>query len=186
MNKVVTVNLNGKAYQLDEDGYNALRDYLSRAEARLQSSADKREVIADLEQAVADKCASSLGPHKNVVTGDEILRILNEIGPVQIDGEQVKIETQPPASNQMTSRSHRRRLYRLREGAKWSGVCTGLAAYADIDLTLVRVAVVLATIFSGFFLGLVVYIAMTFIVPMAYTAAELDEAHGRPAELRRS
>jgi phage shock protein PspC (stress-responsive transcriptional regulator) len=187
MNKVIAVNLNGNAYQLDEDGYNFLRDYLRRAESRLQASDDKREVMNDLEQAIADKCASVLRPHKNVVTAAEVLQILNEIGPVQVEGEPVQIETQPLTSaDKAESRSHRRQLYRIRDGAKWSGVCTGLAAYADIDLSLVRVAVVLATIFSGLFPGLLVYIAMTFIVPMAYTPAELAEAHARPAELRRT
>ena len=36
MQKVITINLNGNAYQLDEDGYEALRAYL--AEARRSSA----------------------------------------------------------------------------------------------------------------------------------------------------
>lgn len=33
MHRVVTINLNGQAYQLDENAYDALRAYLDRAEA---------------------------------------------------------------------------------------------------------------------------------------------------------
>ena len=32
MQKVISINLNGNAYQLDESGYDALRAYLARAE----------------------------------------------------------------------------------------------------------------------------------------------------------
>jgi phage shock protein PspC (stress-responsive transcriptional regulator) len=187
MNKVITVNLNGNAYQVDEEGYDALREYLNRAEAQLRDNVDRREVIADLEQAIGDKCASALRPHKNVLTAAEIAQILNEIGPVQnVDGEPVKTNTQPPPkSNANDSAPHVRRLYRIRQGSGWCGVCRGLAAYTDVDVVVVRIMFVLATIFSGGF-GLLVYIVMTFLVPVAYTESQLIAAHAVPPELRRS
>jgi phage shock protein PspC (stress-responsive transcriptional regulator) len=63
---------------------------------------------------------------------------------------------------------------------KWAGVCTGLAAYAGIDVSLVRIAVILLTVFTGFFPGLVVYVALAFIVPAADTPEELAAARGQP------
>ena len=48
MQKVVSINLNGNAYQLEEAGYEALRAYLERAEARLQESPDRAEIMADM------------------------------------------------------------------------------------------------------------------------------------------
>ena len=38
MQKVVTISLNGIAYQLEEPGYHQLRSYLERAESRLKDS----------------------------------------------------------------------------------------------------------------------------------------------------
>jgi len=76
MRKVTTVNLNGNAYQLEESGYERLRAYLDDAESRLRGNPDRAEIIADLEQAIADNCAASLGPHKNVVSDAEIEQIL--------------------------------------------------------------------------------------------------------------
>jgi len=196
MNKVITVNLNGNAYQIDEDGYNALGEYISRAEEQLRNNTDRREVIADLEQAIGDKCANFLRPHKTVVTAAEIEQILKEIGPVQnADGEPVKSgesasqsqapPRQPRDDSARTSAPHRRRLYRIRRGSGWSGVCRGLAAYMDTDVILVRIIFILGTIFSGGF-GLLIYIIMIVLVPIAYTDSELNEAHGAPPELRRS
>jgi phage shock protein PspC (stress-responsive transcriptional regulator) len=43
MQKVIIINLNGNAYQLDEDAYAALRIYLDNAEAQLASNPDKTE-----------------------------------------------------------------------------------------------------------------------------------------------
>jgi len=48
MNKVITVNLNGNAYQVEESGYNALDEYLADAEAKLKDNPDLVE--QDLQQ----------------------------------------------------------------------------------------------------------------------------------------
>ena len=55
MNKVITINLNGNAYQLEEDGFEALRTYLESAARRLEGNPDKAEIIADIEQSIGDK-----------------------------------------------------------------------------------------------------------------------------------
>src|SRR5579884_2774607 len=82
MRTVITISLNGNAYQLDAAGYEALRAYLQVAEQRLAGNPDQWEILADLEQAIADKCGRYLGPHKNVVSSEEIAEVLREMGPV--------------------------------------------------------------------------------------------------------
>jgi phage shock protein C len=71
-----------------------------------------------------------------------------------------------------------RRLYRLDDGKKIAGVCTGIAAYADLDVGLVRVLVVLAAFFTGFFLIVALYVGLMFLVPLARTSTEIAAAHG--------
>src|SRR5579864_6000937 len=82
MRTVITISLNGNAYQLDAVGYEALRAYLRVAEQRLVGNPDQTEILADLEQAIADKCRRYLGPHKNVVSSEEVAEVLREMGPV--------------------------------------------------------------------------------------------------------
>ena len=53
MNKVITINLHGNAYQLEEAGYDSLRAYLDDAARQLEGNPDKDEIIADIEQAIA-------------------------------------------------------------------------------------------------------------------------------------
>src|SRR5580692_8987874 len=83
MNTVIIINLNGNAFHLEEPGFQSLRAYLERAQAQLKDNPDKAEIMADLEQAIADKCAHFLRPHKNVLSAAEIDEILKEMGPVQ-------------------------------------------------------------------------------------------------------
>ncbi len=65
-----------------------------------------------------------------------------------------------------------KRLYRSRTNSVIAGVCGGFAEYLDIDPTLVRIVMVLLTIFGGW--GILLYIAALIIVPLnpSTTAAE--------------
>lgn len=175
MERVVTINLNGNSYQLEEPAYDALRAYLSRAGAALGDNPDKAEIIRDLEQAIADKCSAYLGAHKSVVNAGEMSRVLEEMGPVQGAGE--------PASEQPHSDQGpyepRKRLYRIKDGAQISGVSTGIAAYFDLDVNIVRLLWIVAALFTSG-AAVILYIAMMFMVPSAHTSAEWAAAHGVP------
>ena len=65
MQKVITINLNGNAYQLDQSGYESLRAYLEHADEQLGSNPDKTEIIRDLEQSIAEKCVRVARPGKD-------------------------------------------------------------------------------------------------------------------------
>ena len=86
MQKVRGINLNGSAYHVEESGDEALVAYLDGAGTRLADNPDRAEILADLEQAIAEKCDRLLGPNKTVVTAAEIDQILLEMGPVDAGG----------------------------------------------------------------------------------------------------
>ena len=182
MQKVVTISLNGIAYQLEEPGYNQLRTYLERAESRLQDSPDRAEVMADLEQAIGEKCRAVLGPHKTVVNSAEVDRIIVEMGPVESADEKAAgaaADGSTGAGAQTSGPPPRKRLFQIREGAMWMGVCNGIAAYLNVDVTWVRLAFVLLTIFSSG-LWFVVYLVLMFVVPVANTPEDRAAAFGMP------
>ena len=83
MHKVVTINLNGQAYQFDDDAYEAIRAYLARAEGQLRDNPDRAEILSDLEQAIADKGRRYLNALKIVIASPEIAQVLTEMGPVE-------------------------------------------------------------------------------------------------------
>lgn len=49
-----------------------------------------------------------------------------------------------------------------------AGVCAGIAEYLGLDVTIVRVAYVLLSIFSAGFPGLIVYLILMFVMPDYY------------------
>lgn len=181
MQKVVSISLNGNPYQLEEPGYEQLRAYLERAESRLRDSPDRAEIMADLEQAVSEKCRATLGPHKTVVSTIEVERIIAEMGPVESADEK---SAQGGDESFTSSTPHspgppRKRLFRINEGAMWAGVCNGFAAYLNVDVTWVRLACVLLTIFSTG-LWFFAYVVLIVVMPVANTAEDRAAAFGMP------
>ena len=86
MNKVITINLGGTAYQLEEGGYDALRAYLETATARLQGNPDRDEILLDIERAIAEKFRALLASHKTVVGTKEVAVVLMDVHMPVLDG----------------------------------------------------------------------------------------------------
>jgi phage shock protein PspC (stress-responsive transcriptional regulator) len=195
MRTVNSISLNGNAWQIESEGYAALAAYLKGAETRLAEDPDRVEILADLEQAIADKLSRHVSAHKNVVTAEEIAQALKEMGPVetgsapgpegQADGAAQAQSTanpggpaaqEPPGTPGGPAGRH---LFQIREGGMLSGVCNGLAAYFGIDVTLVRVIFVVFSVLTGG-IGVAVYLVMMIVVPVAVTAEQMAAAHGKP------
>ena len=181
MQKVISINLNGNAYQLDESGYDALRAYLARAEHELEANPDRAEIMADLEQAIADKCRKFLGPHKSVVNAVEVQQIVTEMGPIDAAADDAGGGGDAAAGAKKTTRTESppKRLYRNPDGAMIAGVCNGLATYFEIDVAFIRVAFALAAILTKG-AGFIAYVVMMFIIPEARTPEERASAGGAP------
>ena len=179
MERVVTINLNGNSYQLEEPAYDALRAYMTRAEAALGANPDKAEIVRDLEQAIGDKCSTHLSPGKSVVSATEMTRILAEMGPVEGEAEAGAQQDQSGAAPNHEPYRPQRRLYRIYDNGAWTGVSAGMAAYAGVDVAWVRVFWILSGLFTGGFTCLI-YLVMIFAVPVASTSEELAAAHGAP------
>jgi len=186
MRSVISVELDGTTFTCDERAYAALRSYLDRAGTRLGSHPDRAEVIAGLERSIAAK----LRQRAATVAGgtlDEaaMLAALKEVG--RVDGP-VLDDSAPsgrrPALDEPVSSAEggygeprTRKLYRLREGKWFAGVCAGIAAYAGIDAVILRLIFILTAFFSGGIVVLV-YLVLMFVMPIA--DAEIEDAHRGP------
>jgi len=185
MNKVITIHLHGTAYQLEEGGYEALRAYLDQAARQLATNPDQAEILADIERAIGDKLGALLDAHRNVVLTAEVRAVIAEIGPVDDgaapaaddeSGDKSGSGPQAVPSDPVHPRPAKH-LYRINEGAMIAGICNGLAAYLGIDVTLLRLAVVMLTFFSFGAIAGVYFVAML-IVPEARTPEEKAAATG--------
>jgi len=178
MQKVITINLNGNAFQIDERGYAALVAYLEQAEQKLAGNPDRAEILSDLEQAIAEKCQRFLSAQKNVVTAAEVDQIISEMGPVERPSEAATGEGATGGERARTTGAPRR-LYLVKEGAMIAGVCNGIAAFIGVDATIVRIVFLILVFLTKGFWALV-YGVLMFVIPSANTAEERAAAHGEP------
>ena len=68
-------------------------------------------------------------------------------------------------SPNLPSGSVPRKLTRSRSDRMFSGICGGLAVYADMDPTLMRLLVAIAIFVTGILPGLIAYIVAALIIP---------------------
>jgi len=200
MRKVTLVSLGGNTYQLEDGAHEALAAYLDRAARALAANPDRAEILADLEQAIADKCDSFLGKHKNVIVAAEAAQIVREMGPVQGNGFDSAAGAQATgagASDPLADDTHatpdgarahgelprRRRLMRLPEEGMMGGVCSGIAAYFDFDVVWVRLAFVLMLFLTGG-VWFAVWLAMLIVMPAARTPEQIAAARGEALSAR--
>jgi phage shock protein PspC (stress-responsive transcriptional regulator) len=151
----VTVTLNRSTLQFDETAFQRLEQYLADARRTLEGNPDRDEIIADLEQAVADQCTRRLAAGATIVTLAELQPALEEIGPVQA-----------PGTTASSPGSTSRPLQQVSEGALISGVCLGLARYFGLDVMLLRIAAVLLLFATGGGM-ILVYLALMLLMPYA-------------------
>ncbi|HEX3624830.1 MAG TPA: PspC domain-containing protein [Verrucomicrobiae bacterium] len=194
MNKVITINLGGNAYQLEEVGYDALRAYLETAAARLKNNPDRDEILQDIERAISEKFRALLSANKNVVETNEINAVIAEMGPIETNAEPAPGSTSSASASGSgtatgagtgaggqnasgaAAAATPKRLYRIPEGAMFAGVCNGIGAYFNIDPTFIRLAFAFSMIVWG--AGLMLYIILMFVIPEATTPEEKAAASG--------
>lgn len=163
MQKSIVVTLAGQAtsFRLEEAAYDRLSAYLDRAAVRLRDDPDRAEVLGDLERSIGDRLSVAIGAGDRLVTAMDVDGVLDQVGAVDAG------RGASPADDE---RPRRRRLQRVREGQDIAGVCTGIAAYSEIDVDWVRTVFVLGALVTGGIL-IVVYIALALILPVAATPA---------------
>ena len=178
MQRVILVGLTGhtRQFRLEEDAYDALRQYLGHAGTQLGNGPEGAEVVDDLERSIGDRLTVLAGADDRVLEAEDIAKVLDDVGVVDVPTER------PAEANVARNRPARRRLYRIKEGQDIAGVCTGLAVYSDIGVDWVRTIFVLGSLVTAGLL-VVVYIVLAFLLPVAASRdewfalmAEADEA----------
>ena len=188
MKKTINVAIGGCSFTIDEDAYNTLNDYLERFKAALDSTSSSAEVLDELEGRIADMLKGKLGG-RQVVDLDMTRTVIGQLGYPE-GYKEADDQGHGSAANHGPRKDEyhysgtdgerpARKLFRDPDGKKIAGVCSGIALFLGIDVTLIRVIFLVAFICgsAGFWIYLVIWIA----APEARTAAEKCELRGIPA-----
>ncbi|MDZ4751138.1 MAG: PspC domain-containing protein [Flavobacteriales bacterium] len=181
MNKTITINLGGVVFNIEEDAFNELKDYLERLKSRFTSDEGSEEITADIEARMAELLKEKLNENKTALTLSDIDSVITIMGNPEDYGDfsEPKSKSNPHTNfEEGNMRSKNRKLYRDEDDAVIGGVCSGLSHFLGWDPSIARIVLVLAVIFGG--TGILLYIILWAVVPAAKTRAEKLQMKGEP------
>ena len=189
MKRTTSIHIKGINFIIEEEAYETLKNYMDRLSQKLSNAKDKDEIIEDIELRIAELFQSELSDTKAVIEEKDVEKTIATLGePEQyIDEEFAGDEsTQKENENQYSSGENRggfekgseKKLYRDMERASIAGVCSGLSAYFNIDLIIVRI-IFLVLLFGGGF-GFPLYIILWIVLPTANSHIDRLRMKGKP------
>ncbi len=171
MKKSFSVNIGYRLFNIDEDAYERLQLYLDHVKAKLNAEGSD-EVIKDIEIRIAELLGSRMTPSKEGVVLADIEFVISELG----EPEQIEDFSEGSEDKKQDARQDRR-LFRDPDQRIFGGVCSGLAAFFDVESLWVRIAFVVLFMIGGS--GLLIYLILWLVVPVAATSAEKLQMKGR-------
>lgn len=184
MNKTIIININGIVFHIEEEAYDVLRSYMIDVKKYFGHSADSHEIVGDIENRIAEMFSERIvAGKKEVITMYDVQEVIGQMGRVSdfADGDRASASdySQPYAD---TYESVQRKLFRDPDDRVFGGVCSGLGHYFGIESRWVRLMLVLLFIFGG--TGLLLYIILWVVVPVARTRADRMAMRGEAPNIR--
>ena len=170
MEKTIQIFIASTTFHCTEEAYARLSSCLERLKAHFEHEEDKEEIMRDIESRIAEKL---LEFKTDLITNDTVSGVIAEIGEVaDIEGDTVSTIVDEPIEKAD------RRFYRDADTAVVAGVASGLAAYLNVNVVLLRILLVGSVFFGG--MGILAYAILWLVVPKATTAAQKLEMQGKP------
>ena len=141
MNKVVTIELAGQVFWVDETGFDLLQHYLVQLKEQLAQHESSDDIFLDIQLRLAELLYQHQPNPNQCIQNDELLKIIDQIG---------LIEDEQPPKEPATKRSYRDPNNRI-----IAGVCAGIGARLGVPAFLIRLIFLPTILFFG--LGIVLY-----------------------------
>lgn len=178
MKKTLSIHLGRQLFVIEEDAFDRLQQYLKRLETSLKGETGVADIIEDIEMRFAELLHSYLGETRKVVTIEDVEQAISSLGePEEISEDASQDDTQERPYSYNYSNAGQRKFFRDTDNGVLAGVCSGLAAYMNIDPVIVRLIFILL-LFAG--IAIPTYIILWIIIPNAKTPSERLQMHGRP------
>jgi len=184
MKKTFTINISGSVFHIDEDAFEKLQRYLKMLNKHFGNETEGQEILQDIEARIAELLIEKTNNKVEVVTDAMVDEVIARMGKpedfMEASDEEPSAKAHAESTYQEGEQKTRRRLYRDGDNRVIGGVCSGLGAYFNIDMVILRVIFVLA-FFLGVGTSLLIYIILWIVVPKAKTTAQRLEMRGKEA-----
>ncbi|MDJ1502156.1 PspC domain-containing protein [Xanthocytophaga agilis] len=182
MKKTISINISGMIFYIEEDGYEKLKSYLSGVQRYFSNYEDGVEIISDIENRIAEIFSGKLNAGKQVITSEDVDNLIATMGNIpdfeaiadeELATTTTKTKQNNNAYNEAASLNNAKpkRLFRDLDRKVLGGVCSGIAAYFEIDPVWIRLLFV-GTLLDLFFLpgsfsgtAFVAYVVLWIVVP---------------------
>lgn len=178
MKKTISINLAGLVYQIDEDAYQLLENYLEKLKKTFTDPNEQIEILGDIEHRFAELFSEKLGKRTEVVNEIMVKEAIETLGEIELIEEEANANT-----SNANSRTNEKKLFRSTEDNVLAGVLGGLGAYFNIEPIWLRLAFVILAIASvGVPVG-IIYIVLWLVMPKAITASQKLQMKGEAVNL---
>lgn len=181
MNKTVNINLGGMFFHIDEDAFQKLNRYFEAVKRSLSNSTGKDEIMKDIEMRIAELLTEKNKGEKQVVNSkdvEEIITVMGQPEDYRIDDENANGQS---ASEHIFSNKRNKKLYRDTEKGMIGGVLAGFGHFFGIDAIWLRILMVILLFTFG--TGILVYLLLWILMPVAVTTAEKLEMTGEAVNI---
>ncbi|MGA2408140.1 MAG: PspC domain-containing protein [Bacteroidales bacterium] len=168
MDKTININIAGTLFQIDDEAFRILRDYLKAINNRFRNVEGGHETTEDIESRIAEIFQSQRGL-AGVITKQNVEAMISIIGKPE------DFENNEPVEEVPVYHSMKKRMYRNPDDSIISGVCGGIGTYMNTDPVLFRILFILSAMFG---IGLFVYLALWIALPVARTDSQKREMYG--------
>ena len=168
MKKTINAGIGKRSFVIDEDAYARLDSFLNHFRARVNAT-DKKEVMEEIEERISELFSAETADGKTVVDINLVNKVIAEIG--MPDGTDEFASANAASSSSASSEPKApKKLFRNPDDKVLGGVCSGLAAYFDTDVVLIRVLFVALLICAS--AGFWAYLIFWIVTPVAKTATD--------------
>lgn len=183
MKRNIRINISGLIFNIDEDAFEILNQYLERLRRHFGNGESTDEIISDIESRIAELFQEKSGGSENVINIEIVDFAIKAMGePSEIDGEDENLNEKKTHERVYESINEKvkRKLYRDPDNKVIGGVTSGLSAYFGIDTVWIRLLFVILTL-SG--MSILVYIILWIVIPEARTTSQKLEMRGEAINL---
>ncbi|HEY6504436.1 MAG TPA: PspC domain-containing protein [Chitinophagaceae bacterium] len=172
MKKIININLSGRVIPIEDSAYEKLQAYIESLRRYFAHEDGRDEIINDIESRIAELMSEKVRKGATCVTEADVEEIIASMGrPEDFDAEAAEAtadtNTAKQSAKQEYSYSEKRsrgRLYRDSSDKFIGGVCSGIAAYMNVDPAIIRILFAIIT-FGGFGLGFLAYLILWIVLP---------------------
>jgi phage shock protein PspC (stress-responsive transcriptional regulator) len=168
MKKIININLSSRLIPIEDTAYELLKNYLDSLKRHFSREEGGDEIVSDIEDRIAEIFQEKLKKGAHCITDEDVNAMVAAMGrPEQLEEEtatepqekQANSQAAPPPLTAPVSK----RLTRNENDKVLGGVCSGIAAYFNIDPVIVRILTFLLILAWG--TGLLAYIILWIVLP---------------------